>query len=346
MEGYFSVLSEKRNGTKRKETINKLQIDKLGLSESFRSQLKKSLEKRSGKKYSDVQIKKIVRLYEKMTGGLKAKSSTSNDQGTKSVYGQLKSQRDKTLAAIKELTGEEIDPQTIHLGEVNLAQLIEEEESISSGVYNEDQFASYTIENMIRLFGEEQEVVAKELGKFQSTSGNSRKVLNAFITKSKESANARMTGGVCVAADNPKPGTENKNMWDMENYLQMVFQDPDTLICQGLVLLHAEEMDGQKILCASINPSSTYLYSVDENALFSGVLKSLEAFAKENDFAKIAVSSNGAIRTNRTGGQFEKALDSRIASLKEILTFDPPRPFSYGPAYNQTAMDVIWKNSV
>jgi len=345
MEGRFSALSAERNDSKKKENINKLQIDKLGLSESFLSQIKRTLEQRSGKKYTAAQIRRLISLYEKLAGGLQAKSSASKEKGTKAVYGQLKAQRDKTMAAIRELTGREIDARELHLGEVNFAELMEEEKGIQSGVYNEDQFASYTIENMIRLFGEEQETVSKELGKFQSSSGSSRKVLNAFITKTKESAHARMTGGVCVAADNPEKGTKKENIWDMENYLQMVFQDPESLICQGLVLLHAEEVDGEKILCASLNPSSTYLYTVDESALFSGIMKSLETFAGENGFGKIAVSSNKAIRTNRTGGQFEKTLDSRILSLKEAISFDPPRAFSHRPTYNLTAMDVVWKKT-
>ncbi len=343
MGQHFSTLSAERNITGKKDKVNKLQVDKLGLSEGFLSQLKKDLEKRSGRKYSDAQVKRIVRMYEKIAGGLKEKGSTSSEKSTQAFYGKLKSQRQKTMAAIKELTGEEINPESLHLGEMNLAELIKEEEGIINGVYNEDQFASYTIENSIRLFSDEQNAIAGELDKFQSSSGGSRKILNAYITKSKESANARMTGGVCVAADNPRKGEDRKNIWDMENYLQMVFQDPESLICQGLVLLHAEEVDGEKVLCASINPSSTYLYSVDERALFNGIMKSLETFADENGFGKIAVSSNKAIRTNRTGGQFEKEMDLRTLNLNETLKFDPPRPFSYGPAYNLTAMDVVWK---
>lgn len=345
MPDYFVTLAQKKREDRQKVTANRFQIDKLGISETFISQFKKTLEKRSKKSYSDAQIKRLITLYEKMTHGLQEKTTNSAKERTKAVYGQLKTQRDRTMNAVKKITGTEINPEELFLAEINLLELLNTENSIDNGVYNEDQFASYTVEKMINLFIPEQEAIESELSKFESSTGDSRKKLNAFITKTKESAHARMVGGVCVAGDNPTLQNKTENIWDMKNYLQMVFQDPETLVCQGLVLLHTEKLNNEEVLCASLNPSSTYLYTVNEEALFSGIMKSLETFADENGFSKIVVSSNKGIRTNRTGGEFEKAIDKRIGEMQEVITFDPPRPFSYKPVYNLSTMDVVWKKS-
>lgn len=343
MPGHFDSLAQKKKEDRQKGAANRFQVDKLGASEAFKTQLRKTLHSRSGKTYTDSQLTRLVTLYEKMTNGLQEKTSSSTKGRTKAVYGQLKTQRDRTMDAVMKITDMEIKPEELHLAEINLRELLNTENSIVGGVYNEDQFASYTVENLIGLFGSEQKAVTEELSKFQSTSGNSRKILNAYITKTKESANARMTGGVCVAADNPEPKNKNENIWDMKNYFQMVFQDPEAMMCQGLILLHSEKLNNENILCASLNPSSTYLYGVDEQALFSGIMKSLQTFAEENGFSKIVVSANAGIRTNRTGGEFAKVLDKTILAINETVTFDPPRPFSHRPKYNMDVMNVIWK---
>ncbi len=173
-------------------------------------------------------------------------------------------------------------------------------------------------------------------------SGKKREVLYGYITKSRESAHARMVAGVCVAGDNPDkyPG---KNIWNMSNYFQMVFQEPDTLQCQGLVLLHYFTEGGKKVLTASFNPSSTYLYSVDERALFNGILIALEQFAIDNGIDIIALSRNEAIRTNRTNGEFEKAMDERITQVGKTFKFNTPQQFSYHPPYIIQEMDIIWE---
>ncbi|MES3005493.1 MAG: hypothetical protein V4664_00950, partial [Patescibacteria group bacterium] len=181
-----------------------------------------------------------------------------------------------------------------------------------------------------------------ELGKFESSAGKKRQVLNAVITKSKESANARMVGGVCVSGDNPPA---EKNMWESPNYIQMVFQDPESLQCQGLVLMHEYVEDGKKILTASINPSSTYLYSVDEKTLCQRIIETIGEFARSNDIDVVATSQNKAIRTNRTGGVFEGELDKHIGKVNKVFTFKDPQTFSYRPAYSQQNMDVIWQKT-
>ncbi|GDX62111.1 hypothetical protein LBMAG33_4210 [Candidatus Levyibacteriota bacterium] len=293
-------------------------------------------------KYEPDKVRKIIRRYEGITGGLSEKASTSKNLQTKAFYGQLRSQREKTFEALGVITGENVDPSKVHLGEVNLQQVLDVEANIREGKYDGDQFASYTVQRFIDLFDEERTKIEGELDKFESLSGKQREVLYASITKAKESAHARMVGGVCVAGDNPDKYAD-QNMWNMPNYFQLVFQEPDTLQCQGLVLLHHFTQGGKKVLTASVNPSSTYLYSVDESALFTGIMGTLEQFANENGFDLITLSKNNGIRTNRTSGQFEKAMNERITQVGKTFRFDTPQQFSYHPNYQLQDMDVVWE---
>jgi len=342
MPEYFQKLAQDTTVAQRKDSINRLQVERLGSSDSFVKQIGKMLEKRRGKKYTPDEVKNIIQRYESWTGGLTEKSSTSPKPETRAIYGQLRSQREKTLDAYKVITGTEIDPKDAHLGEIDLQQALATEANIREGKYDEEQFASYTVQRFIDLFEDERSKIDSELGKFESISGKQREVLYGYVTKTKESAHARMVGGACVCGDNPDK-YPNQNIWSMPNYFQMVFQEPDTLQCQGLVLLHHFEEDGKKILTASFNPSSTYVYSIDESALFKGIAGSLQEFASDNGFDMVAVSHNKAIRTNRTGGEFEKAMDRRVSEVGKTHTFKTAQQFSYHPSYQLQEMDLVWE---
>ena len=344
MPTFFKKLAQNTTIDQRKDMINKLQIHRLGDSEDFVKKLGKTLEKKRGKKYATDEIRKIIERYEGLTGGLTEKASSSPKSETRAFYGQLRSQRERTFEALKSITGQEVDPNETHLGEINFQQALDAEANIKEGKYDEEQFASYTVQRFIDLFEDERDRIDKELAKFESLSGKQREVLYSYITKSNESAHARMVGGVCVAGDNPG-SYPKENMWDMPNYFQMVFQEPETLQCQGLALLHYFKEGDNKILTATFDPSSTYLYSVDEVALFNGIIKSLERFAIENDFDMIVSSSDKTIRTNRTGGEFEKAIEKRVAQIGQKFNFGTTRQFSYHPNYQVQEMDVIWKRN-
>lgn len=342
MPDYFKKLAQDTTMAQRKDLINRLQVDRLGASESFVKQAGRMLEKRRGRKYTSDEVRAIIQRYESWTGGLTEKASTSPKPETRAFYGQLRSQRERTFEALKTITGQEVDPAQAHLGEINLQQVLATEASIREGKYDEEQFASYTVQRFIDLFEDERGKIDRELAKFESLSGKQREILYGYVAKSKESAHARMVGGVCVAGDNPDKYPK-ENMWSMPNYLQMVFQEPDTLQCQGLVLLHHFTEGGKKVLTASFNPSSTYLYSVDEPALFNGIASTLEQFATENGFDIITVPHNKTIRTNRTGGEFEKAMDKRVAQAGKTFKFDATKQFSYHPNYQIQEMDIIWE---
>lgn len=342
MKTYFDELARISQESGRQQQVNKLQIGKLGMSPGFISQMGKILEKRYGRELAPTEVEKIVSRYEAVTGGLAEDSSQSENKNTRAVYGMLRTQRQRTFDAMKLIAGTDIDPKSVHLGEINLGEALKTEALIAEGKYDPEQFAAYTAQRFIDIFEKEVEEVDLNLSKFESESGSTRETLNAYITKTHESANARMVGGVCVSGDNPDHSANN--MWDMENYLQLVFQDPDTLQSQGLVLMHDFTQDGRKILTASFNPSSTYLYSVDEEALFKGIARTLERFGADNNFDIIALSKNKGIRTNRTGGGFEQAMDERIRQVGQEYSFSEEQVFSYRPNYKLKDLDVIWRN--
>ena len=156
-----------------------------------------------------------------------------------------------------------------------------------------------------------------------------------------------MVGGVCVAQDNPKPELERVNIWEMPNYIQLVLHDPETMRCQGLVLLHHfTEPDGKKILTASFNPAQGYLQTTDEASIYRGLSQVVTEFAATNNFDMVGVSTNGTIRTNRTGGLFERAMDEQIDEQgREQYDFANPRQFSCSPTYNLDSINLIWKNN-
>ncbi|MEK9160024.1 MAG: hypothetical protein AAB383_04815 [Patescibacteria group bacterium] len=337
---YFEHLSRSEISGERKSKVEGMQPGKLGLTDAFIKQISKVLEKK-GKKYTPDEIKELLARYEKSTRGLSEVASSSPKQRTKAFYGQLRSQRERTRQLAEYITGADVDPSKLQLGEINVAQLLETEQNISGGIYDAQQFEAYTVQNALNLFEDEKEFLATELLKFSSASGTEREILHGYIAKNKETANARMVGGVCVSGDNPKKVGKDC-MWNMENYFELILEDPETHRCMGVVLLNAFEGDG-KTLTAAFNPSSTYLYKVDEAALFKGLLSSIKVFAKENGFKRICTSQNKAIRTNRTGGIFERTMDAAITGVGKVYNFEEPKRFSFSPSYGMQAMDVLWE---
>jgi len=340
---YFQSLSQENIQQSNQDNMNKLQVNKLGLSDGFIDQITQTLKQRSpDKKYTRDQIIRMLHLYETVTQGLTESKSTSPNKNTKAFYSQFRSQREKTFALLKQTGDDYIDPRSIHLDEINLQQAVNLSKSVENNNYNQEEFLAYTAQKFVDVFNDERSQLDTELSKYVSNSGNQREVLNAYITKTKASANARMVGGVCVSGDNPSRNKE-KNMWDMPNYFQMIFQDPKTSQCLGLCLLHHFEENDKKVLTVSFNPSSTYLYSVDEASLFNGIFNQLQDFAKQNGFDAITTPQNKAIRTNRTGGVFEQTIDKKVSQFHKTFNFSEEKQFSYSPDYKIKNMDVIWE---
>jgi len=234
------------------------------------------------------------------------------------------------------------DPKRIQLGSITLEELLNTEENISLGKYNPKTFSKYMAQKLMDTFEEELQQIEGELAKFESreSKGKQVKKLNGFITKNSASANARMVGGVCVSGDIAQ--------WNDPQYLQMAFHDPEDNTCKGLVLMHVWEQEGKKYLVASLNPSSTYLYGVDEKGIFDQICVQLVDFASANGISGVGFSTHKNIRTNRTGGEFENAMNKKIADAKgkyqkqADLTFSENRRFSTNPQYVVDDVDLIW----
>lgn len=328
-----------------RQRIARFQVDKLGMSEGFLNQIARTLNKGRKRKYSLNQVAEIIRRYEL----LKSASEESGDmllrkERTKGFFGQLETQLKRTQQAVREITGEEMKESALwQTGEV-IDQLLAFRETVNEQQYDESQFASFTVRRILNLFNDELDTIEAEINKFESPTGAGAKKLNGYMVKNKESAHARMVGGVCVSGDNPAKNTE-QNQWEMPNYLQFVLQDSENFRCQGADLLHVEQEGDLKVLCVSFNPSSTYLYQVDEKTLFNSLLQKHIEFATDNNFDLIVVSKNQQIRTNRTGGQFEAALNEKIAEVNESFDFSTTRVFSYNPSYQMKQMDILWKKS-
>jgi len=225
------------------------------------------------------------------------------------------------------------------------------ENNVNTIEYNQELFAGYLEKILVEIFKSEIEFIDQELAKFEAKESTGQKkayTLDAYFTKNHTSAHARAVAGVCVSGDNPisVDGKPQKDcLWDLPNYLQLVLIDHESKTCQGLILLHYYEENGQKILTASFNPSSTYLYKVNEKELFNQLMEQLIVFANDNNIDQIMVSKHDHIRTNRTGGEFEKAMKDQIKKIDKTFEFNEPKQFSFKPKYKQQAMYVIWERS-
>ena len=174
----------------------------------------------------------------------------------------------------------------------------------------------------------------------------SPRLVKAVFALHSLSGYARGCAGVCVASDNPEENRAvKKNLWEMEEYLQLMYVDPASLRCVGVTMLHDYTVDGKRYLCASMNPSSTFLYQVDGAQLFHETLKVLISFAQDNGFDAIVMSRNPGIRTNRTG-TFVQAMVQHISAIDQQVHFSPARIFSFAPSYMLNTMDVLWSKSI
>jgi hypothetical protein len=201
--------------------------------------------------------------------------------------------------------------------------------------------------NLSALFEEDLRLIDIEINKYkpEGKSSSSTPSISAFITKCSQSTGMPFAAGVCVAGDVPREGLKHAqdNMWQTENYFNLVFRDEDTKRCVGGILLHYYEEDNKQILSASLNPSSTLLFKVDEQQFFAETMRILEDFAKQNDIDMIVASTDKGIRTNRTGGLFEQALTERIRQINEKFSLPSKEIFSFAPLYYLKDFDVLWK---
>lgn len=350
VEEVFLTAQKKKLETEQNQRLASLQINKLGLEPGFVARIQNELQQRTSRTYTTEETTALIRRYEQLSSGFSAEKTNpgigttpeqKKKQGkTQGIYGMLRAQRAKTMRAYEMATGQPADAISSSFADISFDQLPEGEAELDQD-FDPELYAVFLAQELRNLFEREMTQIDRELEKFEAIEGKKRTILNGVITKTKESAHARMVGGVCVSGDNPSMSPVN--MWDQPNYFQMVLQDSETNRCQGLILLHAITTEnGKKVLTASLNPSSTYVFASDEASLFNGMAGALEQFAQENGFDAIATSQNKQIRTNRTGGIFESEMDKRVAAIGENINLNGAI-FSYQPKYVMDKVDLIWR---
>jgi hypothetical protein len=319
LEAVYQTVRRREFAEWRDSTVNRFQIDKLGLSPGLK--------------------KKVSELQAEAEGG--------NDSARTALQRILDSERGKVAGFLSALTRREVDPSSVNL------ETFDAKAVVAATLYQPDKPDSDTLkrffsERLLGLFSAETAMLGSELKKYVPAENQSRRamVLEGYITKNLASSRARGCGGVCVANDNPGAhGGERQSQWDLPNYFQLVLRDAETKMCVGLVLLHDYDAGGKKFLAASFNPSSTYVFKVDERSLFSAILGALVEFAADNGFDAIGCSTQKGIRTNRTGGEFERAMDERIREVGRTFTLPFDAPFSFKPKYNQREFSVLWERT-
>lgn len=260
-------------------------------------------------------------------------------------------ERNRVSKLFEEIIGLELPAGEIELASFDArAEIVQRTARVAHGSVREEQVVERVKKLAAAIFTDELHAIDEELKTFVPVARegqHAERPLIGVITKNRTSAHARGVAGVCVAADNPQGGMWSllspRNLWDMPNYFQMVLFDPLTHRCEGALLMHEYRHDGKRVLTVSFNPTSTYLYKVDQRRLFSSLMEQVIDFAQTNGFAYVASAKDRSIRTNRTGGEFERAMNEWIARKGGTLEFKKPQLFSYTPRYSQSRLDVLWE---
>jgi hypothetical protein len=137
--------------------------------------------------------------------------------------------------------------------------------------------------------------------------------IRGYITKTKETANARMGAYLCIAGD--------EGMWQNENYFELVLKDEDTGRCVGTVmLLDIRAADGKRYLWFGPNPFESFLDQVSSEQCYDYLYRTVATFAQENKFDGIVIpSEEGRILgecTNRGGNFPDLIKQSRLKDPK------------------------------
>lgn len=140
--------------------------------------------------------------------------------------------------------------------------------------------------------------------------------IRSFITKTKETANARMGAYLCISGDT--------DMWSNKRYLEAVDVDEETGKCLGLTMyLEIPATDGKKYLFFGPNPFESTLTQVSAEKYLDHQYKTAIDFAQRNGFDGIVVPADeGQILgycTNR-GGNFPDLIKAkRLRDKKKNL---------------------------
>lgn len=208
------------------------------------------------------------------------------------------------------------------------------------------------ISREIAKFEEITEVEAKETQmngpkeKEVKKSAKKRRI-RSYITKTQETANARMGAYLCIAGD---PG-----MWTNENYFEAVDQDEETGRCVGLTMfLDIKSTDGKRYLWFGPNPFESVLTQVSSEKYFEHQYAVAVDLAEKNGFDGIVVPpEDGQILgqcTNR-GGKYPDLIKQRRLRGKDnnlkIVNFGSTHTLGkYGNSpYSYQSGALVWEKA-
>lgn len=164
------------------------------------------------------------------------------------------------------------------------------------------------------------------------------------ITKTKETANARMGAYLCISGD---PG-----MYNNPNYFEDIMQDEATGKCVGVnMFLNIETEDGKKYLWMGPNPFEGFLGQVSSTQCYRAMYDYAAKFAEENGFEGIVVPPEdsqilGAC-TNRGGDFPELIKSSRLRdSTGALRIVEFGKKHTLGGSYGYSSGALIWHRSM
>jgi hypothetical protein len=167
--------------------------------------------------------------------------------------------------------------------------------------------------------------------------------IRGHITKTQETANARMGAYLCIAGDT--------GMWKNPNYFELVLEDEETNRCVGVVMmLKIEAEDGKKYLWFGPNPFESFLTQVSAKKTYDYMYKTVCDFAKANGFDGVVVPAEenkilGAC-TNR-GGEFPGFIKaSRLKDEKgniKVVQFGKEHKLGGNYGYKDGAL--VWQST-
>lgn len=167
--------------------------------------------------------------------------------------------------------------------------------------------------------------------------------IRGHITKTQESANARMGAYLCIAGDT--------SMWQNPNYFELVLEDEETNRCMGVaMMLKIDSEDGKKYLWFGPNPFESFLTQVSAKKTYDYMYKTVCNFASENGFDGVVVPAQenkilGAC-TNR-GGEFPGFIKaSRLKDEKgNIKVVQFGKNHTLGGSYGYTDGALVWEST-
>jgi hypothetical protein len=286
--------------------------------------------------------------YKREMSKLQQNLELSADQKQESLRALAKRERQKVVEVIAALGGEPPASEDIDL-ESDLKTLLPPSPTEDMSIDEKSDIPAQALYQFaVELFADEKQALDSEIAKYRASDRRSSASIHSFesyVSKNIAAAHALAEAGVCVAQDMPStPGDRNTEcLWNMDNVFFKVHRDPSSGNCVGASIYHVYEIDGQEQLCVSFQPSSTFLYKVDQRELFRIMADDAIDFAKRNGMQRVLLSKDKTIRTNRTGGDFEDEMDMRIAAVGKTVVFSQPQRFSYKYDYNLELMDVLFE---